>query len=70
MKEAAGEANMTVITIILIGVIAAIAIPMVRSAMSGVKANSCCTSAGGYIDDASGTCIGHSQALYNDCMNN
>ena len=47
MKEASGEANMTVITIVLIGVIAAIAIPLVRNAMGGVNNQACCNSAGG-----------------------
>lgn len=50
MKEAAGEANMTVITIILIGVIAAIAIPLVNNAMSGVENKASCNAAGGYMD--------------------
>ena len=47
MKEAAGEANMTVITIILIGVIAAIAIPLVTSLMSNTAYRTCCTDSGG-----------------------
>ena len=51
MKEAAGEANMTVITIILIGVIAAVAIPLVNSAMTGVKDKAECNAAGGYWDE-------------------
>ena len=55
MKEAAGEANMTVITIILIGVIAAVAIPLVNTAMENTKARSECQSAGGYIEK-DGTC--------------
>jgi len=50
MKEAAGEANMTVITIILIGVIAAVAIPIVNSAMNNTKARACCTNAGGVFE--------------------
>jgi len=47
MKEAAGEANMTVITIILIGVIAAVAIPLVNNAMKSTSKQACCNSAGG-----------------------
>ena len=50
MKEAAGEANMTVITIILIGVIAAVAIPLVNNAMEGVKTKAACNAAGGYME--------------------
>ncbi len=53
MKEAAGEANMTVITIILIGVIAAIAIPLVNSAMSNVEDEANCNSLGGYWEEGS-----------------
>ena len=56
MKEAAGEANMTVITIILIGVIAAIAIPIVNTAMENTKRNADCTNAGGFMED--GKCVG------------
>lgn len=56
MKEAAGEANMTVITIILIGVIAAIAIPVVNSAMSNASTKASCNAAGGYISDGDGKC--------------
>lgn len=51
MKEAAGEANMTVITIILIGVIAAVAIPIVNNAMKTTKEKACCTNVGGTWDD-------------------
>ncbi len=46
MKEAAGEANMTVITIILIGIIAAIAIPLVQNAMSSSAKQGCCQNLG------------------------
>ena len=49
MKEAAGEANMTVITIILIGVIAAIAIPLVNTAMTNTSKSASCNAAGGYM---------------------
>lgn len=55
MKEAAGEANMTVITIILIGVIAAIAIPIVQNAMGNADTEAKCISKGGYIQE-DGTC--------------
>ena len=41
MKEAAGEANMTVVTIILIGVIVAIATPIVNSMMENTAKRSC-----------------------------
>ena len=55
MKEAAGEANMTVITIILIGVIAAIAIPLVNNAMETTRARGECSAQGGYMQD--GECV-------------
>ena len=48
MKEASGEANMTVITIVLIGVIAAVAIPLVNNAMKGVEEKANCNAEGGY----------------------
>lgn len=69
MKEAAGEANMTVITIILIGVIAAIAIPLVRNAMTSTSAQACCNSAGGVW--SGGECTELSaggQNTYNTCV--
>lgn len=47
MKEAAGEANMTVVTIIIIGVVVAIATPIISNVMKTSKKNSCCVSAGG-----------------------
>ena len=69
MKEAAGEANMTVITIILIGVIAAIAIPLVRNAMSGVSEQACCNSAGGVWEGGSCTNLSSSgQKNFDACM--
>lgn len=46
MKEATGEANMTVITIILIAVIAAVAIPIVKNAMTNTSKKACCSNAG------------------------
>ena len=47
MKEAAGEANMTVITIILIGIIAAVAIPLIRGAMVNAEERAECNNIGG-----------------------
>lgn len=48
MKEAAGEANLTVIAILLIGVIAAVVTPMINSYMTTSARKGCCTNAGGY----------------------
>lgn len=47
MKEAAGEANLTVVAIILIGVIVAIATPIINNMMSNTGKRSCCQNAGG-----------------------
>ena len=58
MKEAAGEANMTVVTIILIGVIVAIATPIVTNMMNTTKNRAECMNGGGYYDK--GTCVGGS----------
>ena len=51
MKEATGEANMTVVTIILIAAIVAIATPIVTKMMETTKTKSECMNAGGYIQD-------------------
>lgn len=48
MKEATGEANMTVVTIILIAAIVAIATPLVTSMMNNTKAKAECMNNGGY----------------------
>ena len=69
MKEAAGEANMTVITIILIGVIAAVAIPLVRNAMTSTSKQACCNSAGGVWSGGSCTELSaDGQDTYNNCV--
>ncbi len=47
MKEAAGEANLTVVAIILIAVIVAIATPLINSLMQSSTRRACCTDAGG-----------------------
>lgn len=71
MKEAAGEANMTVITIILIGIIAAIAIPLINSLMAQTQEKSCCNNVGGRW--ANGACdftntYAGAQGEYNTCV--
>lgn len=50
MKEAAGEANLTVVAIILIGVVVAVATPLVNSLMHNARYRSCCTDAGGVMN--------------------
>ena len=47
MKEAAGEANLTVIAIVLIGVVAAVVTPLVNSYLRNASQKSCCTNYGG-----------------------
>lgn len=47
MKEAAGEANMTVVTIILIGIIAAVATPIVSSMLKSTSSKTECLNNGG-----------------------
>lgn len=47
MKEASGEANLTVVTIILIGVVVAIATPLITSMMSSTAKRTCCQNYGG-----------------------
>ena len=47
MKEAAGEANMTVVTIILIGVVVAVATPIIRNVMGSSAEKANCVSNGG-----------------------
>ena len=55
MKEAASEANLTVVAIILIGVIVAVATPIINSMMNTTKERAECMNKGGYW---SGTCLG------------
>ena len=47
MKEASGEANLTVVTIILIGVIVAVATPIINSMMTNTAKRTCCQNFGG-----------------------
>lgn len=66
MKEAAGEANMTVITIILITAIVAVATPLITSVMNTSKKKTCCLSAGGTMSGS--TCTDGDEATYNECL--
>ena len=47
MKEASGEANLTVVAIILIGVIAAAVTPLIKSTMDKTKERTACLNNGG-----------------------
>ncbi len=70
MKEAAGEANLTVVAIILIAVVVAVATPLVNSLMSNASNRACCTDAGG--EWSGGTCSALSDAWdsagYSSCV--
>ena len=46
MKEATGEANMTVITIVLIGIIVAVVTPLINSMMQTTKRKTECVNKG------------------------
>lgn len=47
MKEAAGEANLTVVAIILIGVIVAVATPIINNMMTNTSKRANCMNDGG-----------------------
>ena len=49
MKEAAGEANMTVITIVLIGVVAAVGAILIPRLLDNVAKKSACNEMGGQL---------------------
>lgn len=70
MKEAAGEANMTVITIVLIGVVAAVGLTLVPRLMKNSSKKACCTDAGGkWSANACRSVAGvtYDSAGYNSC---
>ena len=56
MKEASGEANLTVVAIILIGVIAAVVTPLINDTMKKTKARTECTNQGLCYDSGTGSC--------------
>lgn len=65
MKEAAGEANLTVVAIILIGVIVAVVTPLVNSLMTNTACRACCTDAGGTW--SGNGCKGPDAGSYSTC---
>ena len=82
MKEATGEASMTGLTIAIIGVVAAIAVPIITVAVNALRNNSCCSANGGvwysgacYMPDQcetqpgtnKTTCSGNPFSLENKC---
>lgn len=72
MKEAAGEANMTVITIVLIAIVLAVGTIIVRNLMNNTNKSSACSACGGVWRD--GDCYksdtGEAKVSYNTCMGN
>jgi hypothetical protein len=55
MKEAAGEANMTVVTIVLIAIVLGVGTVVVNSMMNNSKNSSACSACGGQWK--SGKCV-------------
>ena len=49
MKEAAGEANLTVITIVLIAIVLAVGTVVVNGVVKNAKRRSCCAAVGGEL---------------------
>lgn len=66
MKEAMQEANLTVIAIILIGVVAAVITPLVNSYLNTAAQKSCCTNAGGVWRENKCKTIGNSGTTSTD----
>lgn len=58
MKEATGEANMTIITVVLIGVVAAVAMAFIPRMMDTTERRSCCQANGGVWEG--NECVGAS----------
>ena len=71
MKEAAGEANMTVITIVLIAIVLAVGTIIVNGMMNNSKNSSACSACGGVWRD--GGCYksqtGTAKLDYTSCKN-
>lgn len=65
MKEATGEANMTVVTVILVGLVLTVAAVLIPNLLNGIKARSCCGDAGGTYTN--GRCSVTNTA-YTNCM--
>lgn len=66
MKEASGEANITILTVLLIGIVALVATPLITNIMNSTSRQSCCTTAGGTW--SGGTCSGGDSVTYTQCI--
>ena len=70
MKEAAGEANMTVITIVLIAIVLGVGTLLVTQLMNSTRNKGCCADAGGtWTNNACGG-PNFDQATYQACLQN
>ena len=74
MKEASGEANMTVITILLIAVVGAVGTVIINNMMNTSKRRACCAEVGGKLSgkncvDSTGAAIKDYDATCNDKKN-
>ena len=68
MKEAAGEANMTVITIVLIAIVLGVGTIIVNRLMASTQEKSCCAEAGGFWDNGDCQNLDNAgTATYNAC---
>ena len=68
MKEAAGEANMTVITIVLIAIVLAVGTVIVKTMMDNTKKSSACSACGGSWANGQCTNADGGEVNYNSCM--
>ena len=66
MKEASGEASLTVVAIILIAAIAAVVTPIITSMMNTTKLKACCMDAGGTLKG--NACEGGDDTTYQACV--
>ena len=62
MKEPAGEANMTVIVVVLIGIIVAVGMIIVPRSLQRARFRSCCNEYGGFMSRCGGD-----NSRYNCC---
>lgn len=57
MKEATGEANMTIVTVIIIAAVVAIATPLILNMMKSTNNKSKCFNEGKNYDAATNKCV-------------
>ena len=65
MKEATGEANMTIITVVVIGLVSVAAMMLIPNLLDSTKKKSCCTSVGGEWNGNGCSITGEE---YNSCI--